>query len=50
MPFHSCDVPGRNPGTSTNDNSGILKQSQNLTNLAPLIEASISRQPASTFG
>lgn len=39
------DLPGKNPGTSTNVTIGMLKESQNLTNLAPLTEAFISKQP-----
>lgn len=38
-------LPGRKPGTSTNVTSGILKASQNLTNLAPFTDALMSRQP-----
>ena len=38
-------IPGRNPGTSSKVTSGIPNASQNLTNLAPLIEARISKQP-----
>ena len=48
MESHSVDLdhpPGRNPGTSTKVMSGMLKQSQNLTNLAALTEALMSRQP-----
>ena len=39
------NLPGKNPGTSTNVMIGILNESQNLTNLAPFTEALISRQP-----
>lgn len=39
------NLPGKNPGTSTNVTIGMLKESQNLTNLAPLTEAFISKQP-----
>jgi hypothetical protein len=38
-------LPGRNPGTSTNVIIGMLKQSKNLTNLAPFTDALMSRQP-----
>ena len=38
IPLYSCEVPGTNPGTSTNVIKGILKQSQNLTNLAAFLE------------
>ena len=38
-------LPGRNPGTSSNVIRGMLKASQNLTNLAPLMEEVISKQP-----
>ena len=50
IPPCSCETPGRKPGTSSNVIIGILNASQNLTNRAPLIEASISRQPARTIG
>ena len=50
IPPCSCFVPGKNPGTSTKVIIGILKQSQNLTNLAPFLEESISRHPAKTKG
>ena len=50
IPPYSCAVPGKNPGTSSNVTSGILKQSQKRTNRAPLIEALISSVPASTAG
>ena len=50
MPPYSWLVPGRKPGTSTNVTSGMLKQSQNRTNRAALIEASMSRQPARWAG
>ena len=36
--------------SATNVKSGILKESQNLTNLAPLVEEAMSRVPAKTFG
>ena len=38
-------LPGRKPGTSTNVTIGMLNESQNLTNLAPLTEALMSKQP-----
>lgn len=38
-------IPGKNPGTSTNVITGILKASQKRINLAALIEALISKQP-----
>ena len=50
IPPCSCSVPGRKPGTSTKVTSGILKASQNLTNLAALVDASISKHPARTEG
>jgi hypothetical protein len=43
-------VPGRKPGTSTKVTIGMLKESQNLTNLAAFTEASISKQPAKFYG
>jgi hypothetical protein len=43
-------VPGKNPGTSTNVIIGMLKESQNLTNLAALTEELISKQPARFVG
>src|SRR3546814_3823110 len=50
MPLNSCAVPGRKPGTSTKVTIGILKQSQNRTKRAALMEEAMSRQPASTIG
>jgi len=50
MPPYSWFVPGRNPGTSTMFNSGMLNASQNRMNRADLSEALTSRQPAITFG
>src|SRR3546814_6989865 len=50
MPLNSCAVPGRKPGTSTKVTMGMLKQSQNLTKRAALIDEAMSRQPASTIG
>lgn len=41
------DLPGKNPGTSTNVTMGILKASQNRTKRAPFTEALISKQPVS---
>src|SRR3989338_6893710 len=49
-PLCSCSVPGKYPVTSTKLINGILKQSQNLTNLEILSEELISKQPANTFG
>ena len=43
--FHCISLPGRNPGTSSKVMRGILKASQNLTNLAPLMDEVISRHP-----
>ena len=42
---HCVSLPGRNPGTSSKVMRGILKASQNLTNLAPLMDGVISRHP-----
>jgi hypothetical protein len=50
MPPYSCVVPGKKPGTSTNVTIGMLNASQNRTNRAALIEASMSRQPARCIG
>ena len=50
IPPYSCLVPGKKPGASTNVIIGILKQSQNLTNLAAFLDESISKQPARTNG
>ena len=47
IPCHSCVVPGRNPGTSTNVTSGMLNASQVRTNRPALFEASMSSTPAS---
>ena len=41
---------GRNPETSTRVITGMLKQSQNLTNLAAFSDASISKTPALIIG
>ena len=38
MPPHSCAVPGRNPGTSSNVMSGILNASQKRTKRAPFTD------------
>src|SRR5205807_685962 len=43
-------VPGKNPGTSSNVTSGMLKQSQNRTNRAPFSDALMSRHPARWAG
>ena len=50
IPPCSCSVPGRKPGTSTKVTKGMLKASQNLTNLAAFVDASISKHPAKTDG
>ena len=50
MPPCSCETPGKNPGTSSNVTSGMLKQSQKRTNLAAFTEPSISRTPARYAG
>ncbi len=50
IPPHSCAVPGKNPGTSTNVSSGMLKQSQKRTKRAAFTDASMSRQPARCAG
>ena len=42
----TCTVPGRKPGTSTKVTIGMLKESKKRTNLAALIEESMSKQPA----
>lgn len=42
---NNMNLPGKNPGTSTNVTMGILKASQNRTKRAPFTEALISRQP-----
>ncbi len=49
-PPYSCDVPGRNPGTSTSVSTGMSNASQNRTNRAALRDESMSRHPASTIG
>ena len=41
--------PGKNPGTSTKVTRGILKASQNLTNLAPLTDELISKHPSQKY-
>ncbi|CAB4837254.1 unannotated protein [freshwater metagenome] len=50
MPFHSCSVPGRNPGTSTKVITGIPKASQVRTKRAAFSLAAISNVPASACG
>ena len=50
IPPHSWAVPGKNPGTSTKEIRGMLKQSQNLINLVALSQELISRTPAKTSG
>ena len=50
MPPHSCEVPGRKPGTSTKVSSGRLKASQVRTKRAALAEASMSSTPARAAG
>ena len=50
IPPHSWTTPGRNPGTSSKVTNGMLNASHVLMNLAALIEASISKHPARTFG
>jgi hypothetical protein len=47
IPPHSCAVPGRKPGTSTNVTSGMLNASQVRTKRAALFDASMSSTPAS---
>lgn len=39
------NLPGKNPGTSTNVIRGILKASQKRTKRAPFTEEFISKQP-----
>src|SRR5678816_1850014 len=50
MPPCSCETPGKNPGTSSNVTSGILKASQNRMNRAPFKDALMSSTPASMAG
>src|SRR6476620_2568883 len=50
MPSHSCDVPGRKPGTSTKVSTGTLKASQVRTNRAAFSDASMSSVPANCIG
>src|SRR5438067_355439 len=50
IPPHSCVVPGRKPGTSTNVTSGLLNASHVRTKRAALFDASMSRTPASCCG
>ena len=47
IPPHSCAVPGRKPGTSTNVTSGMLNASQVRTKRAALTDESMSSTPAS---
>ena len=39
-------IPGKNPGTSTKVTRGMLKASQNRTNLAPFTDELISKHPS----
>ena len=50
MPFHSCSVPGRKPGTSTNVSTGTLNASQVRTNRAAFSAALMSSVPARCRG
>ena len=50
IPPHSCSVPGRKPGTSTNVTSGMLNASQVRTKRAAFVEASMSSTPAREAG
>src|SRR6266508_3404004 len=50
IPPHSCAVPGRKPGTSTNVSIGRLNASHVRTNRAALFDASMSSTPASELG
>ena len=50
MPPHSCEVPGRKPGTSTNVTIGMPNASQVRTKRAALTDESMSSTPASTLG
>ena len=50
IPPYSWLVPGRKPGTSTNEMIGMLKASQKRMKRAPLMEASMSSTPASALG
>src|ERR671934_3880 len=49
IPPHSCVVPGRKPGTSTNVTSGRLKASQKRTKCAtPDFDACVAAPPSSS--
>ena len=50
IPPHSCEVPGRKPGTSMSVSSGMLKASQKRTKRAAFSEALMSSTPASCAG
>ena len=50
IPFHSCSVPGKNPGTSTKTKRGIWKASQKRTKRAALRDALLSKTPARIMG
>ena len=50
IPPHSCEVPGRKPGTSTKVRIGRLNASQKRTKRAALAEASMSSTPAIALG
>ncbi len=50
IPFHSCEVPGRKPGTSQNVTIGMLNASQVRMNRAAFSDASMSSTPAIWFG
>ena len=50
IPFHSCSVPGKNPGTSTRVITGIPKASHVRTKRAAFSLAAISKVPAKACG
>ena len=50
IPPHSCEVPGRKPGTSVNVISGMLNASQKRTNRAAFSEDSMSSTPGEVLG
>lgn len=45
IPFFSCSTPGKNPGVSTTNTSGMSNASLNRMNRAALSDASLSIAP-----
>ncbi|CFS63456.1 Uncharacterised protein [Mycobacterium tuberculosis] len=50
IPFFSCSTPGKNPGVSTTNTSGMSNASLNRMNRAALSDASLSIAPDMCMG